>query len=78
DVEQHMADAEQQRLDGYSLTAEHAHRRKAAFDKRVVSAAPGEVTFRRYDLVQIHKTALGLTHSTNRKLLPQWSTPVRV
>ncbi|KAI0058292.1 hypothetical protein BV25DRAFT_1774190, partial [Artomyces pyxidatus] len=73
DIELHMEHAEQQRLDGYSLTVEHAHSRKAAFDKRVTKTAPGEVIFAQYDLVQIHNTALDLNLSMERKLLPCWS-----
>ncbi|THH04954.1 hypothetical protein EW146_g10037 [Bondarzewia mesenterica] len=64
DIEYQLSYTEQQRLDRYAFTVEHAHKRKAAFDRRVISAAPGEVTFTRYDLVQIYKNALDFTLST--------------
>ncbi|THH08020.1 hypothetical protein EW146_g9124 [Bondarzewia mesenterica] len=78
DVERQLSYTEQQCLDGYTFTVEHAHKRKAAFDRRVISAAPGEVIFARHDLVQIYKNALDFTLSTASKLMPQWSAPHRI
>ena len=73
-----MAYVAQQRLDGYAEAVAHALRRKSAFDKRVLSKTPGEVTFSKGQLVQIYRSDLDYTFKTERKLLPKWSTPQRV
>jgi hypothetical protein len=68
----------QQRLDGYAEAVAHALKRKAAFDRRVLTQSPGEVIFSKGHLVQIYRSDLDYTFKTERKLLPKWSTPRRV
>lgn len=45
DIAIHQAYLQQQQLDGYAHTIEHADRRKAAFDKHVMAKAPWTVMF---------------------------------
>ena len=73
-----MAYVAQQRLDGYAEAIAHALKRKKAFDRKVSSKNPGEVTFSKGQLVQIYRSDLDYTFKTERKLLPKWSTPQRV
>jgi hypothetical protein len=73
-----MAYVDQQRFDGYAQIIEHAHRRKAAFDRQVLSHAPREVIFRAGDLVQVYRSDLDFTFKADRKLLPKFSAPRRV
>lgn len=68
----------QQQLDGYSAAVEHAVRRKGIFDRRSLKRERREVTFRKGDLVQIHRTDLDHTLKTEKKIIPRWSTPKRV
>jgi transposase InsO family protein len=68
----------QQRFDGYSQIVENAHRRKEAFDKKVVARAPREVIFRAGQLVQVYRSDLDYTFLAIRKLEPKWSAPRRV
>ena len=68
----------QQRFDGYSQIVENAHRRKEAFDKKVVARAPREVVFRAGQLVQVYRSDLNYTFLAIRKLEPKWSAPRRV
>ena len=78
EVEIQMAYVDHQRFDGYAQTTDHAHRRKAAFDKQVLDRPPRETIFRAGDLVQIYRSDLDYTFSTDRKLLPKFSAPRRV
>lgn len=78
EVDLQMAYIDNQRFDGYAQIVEHAHQRKAAFDKQVLSRSPREVIFRAGDLVQVYRSDLDLTLSTDRKLLPKFSAPRRV
>ena len=78
EVETQMAYVDQHRFDGYSQIVEHAQRRKAAFDKRVLSHPPREITFKAGDLVQVYRSDLDYTFATDRKLLPKFSAPRRV
>lgn len=55
DVALQMAYVAQQRLDGYAEAVAHALKRKTAFDKKVLSNNPGEVVFRKGQLVQIYE-----------------------
>ena len=73
-----MAYVDQQRFDGYAHIVNHALNRKAAFDKRVTNNSPREVIFRAGDLVQIYRSDLDFTLSTERKILPKFSAPRRV
>lgn len=73
-----MAYVAQQRLDGYAEAVNHALKRKATFDKRVLANKPGEVLFSKDQLVQIYRSDLDHTFKTERKLLPKWSMPQRV
>ena len=78
DVETQMAYVNQQRFDGYAHIVDHAHLRKATFDKQVLSRAPREVIFKAGDLVQVYRSDLDFTLSTDRKILPKFSAPRRV
>jgi hypothetical protein len=78
EVETQMAYVDQHRFDGYSQIVEHAQRRKAAFDRRVLAHPPREITFKSGDLVQVYRSDLDYTFSTDRKLLPKFSAPRRV
>jgi hypothetical protein len=78
DVTTQMAYVAQQRLDGYAEAVAHAIKRKAVFDKRVLSRKPGEVIFSKGQLVQIYRSDLDHTFKTERKLLPKWSPPQRI
>jgi hypothetical protein len=73
-----MAYVDNQRFDGYAQIVDHAERRKAAFDKAVLAHSPREVVFRAGDLVQVYRSDLDYTFSTDRKLLPKFSAPRRV
>ena len=73
-----MAYVDQHRFDGYSQMVDHAERRKAAFDKEVCARPPKEVIFETGDLVQVYRSDLDFTFSTDRKLLPKFSAPRRV
>lgn len=51
---------------------------KDAFDKRVHKCRAGEVSFAFNELVQVYRSDLDYTFSTERKLLPKWSPSRRV
>ena len=70
-----QAYVQQQRIDGYAHTMEHAERRKNAFDKRVLAQSLGVVTFKKGQLVQVYRNDLTYTFKSERKLLPRWSAP---
>ena len=74
----HQAYVQQQRLDGYAHTVEHAARRKSAFDRRLLAKFPKEVIFEPGQLVQVYRNDLTYTFKTERKLLPRWSPPRRI
>ena len=78
EVIMHMIQAEQQRLEGYDSAVHHAIRRKKVFDKRVTKDSAGIVTFSPGDLVQVYRSDLDYTFTTERKLLPKWSPPRRI
>lgn len=78
DVNTHLTYAAQQRLDGYAEAIHHAIRRKATFDRRVQSSRAGVVTFHKGQLVQVYRSDLMNTLSTDRKLQPTWIGPYRV
>jgi hypothetical protein len=78
ELETQMAYVDQQRFDGYAQIVDHAHRRKAAFDKQVLSHPPREVVFKAGDLVQVYRSDLDYTFKTERKVLPKFSAPRRV
>ena len=78
EIDVQMAYINQQRFDGYSQIVDHAHRRKAAFDKQVLDHSPREVVFRAGDLVQVYRSDLDYTFKTERKMLPKFSAPRRV
>ena len=67
----HMAYVAQQRLDGYDEAIRHALKRKATFDKRVLRQHPGEVIFKKGQLVQVYRNDLDYTFKTERKLMPK-------
>lgn len=78
DIDTQMAYIAQQRLDGYSEAVHHAIRRKAAFDRKVDRKQGGPITFGVGQLVQIHRSDLHNTLSSDRKLQPMWSQLKRV
>ncbi|KAG2047620.1 hypothetical protein BDR06DRAFT_851293, partial [Suillus hirtellus] len=78
DISTQMAYVAQQQLDGYDAAVQHAVKRKAAFDKRVLKQTPGEVIFCQGQLVQFYRSNLDYTFNAKRKLLPKWSPPHRV
>lgn len=73
-----MLYVEQQRLDGYSEAVHHAIRRKATFDRKVLKSKAGPVAFSRGQLVQVYRSDLANTLSTEKKLAPRWSEPRRI
>jgi hypothetical protein len=75
EVELQMAYIDQHRFDGYAQIVDHAHRRKASFDKQVTAHPPREVVFKAGDLVQVYRSDLDNTFKTERKLLPKFSVP---
>lgn len=78
DFDTHMAYAAQQRLDGYAEAVRHAMDRKTRFDRRVLESREGVITFEKGDLVQIHRTDIAKSISSERKLKPMWSEPHRI
>ena len=75
EVEVQMAYVEQQRLDGYTHISSHAHKRKLAFDRKLLSRAPKEVIFKAGQLVQVYQSDLDFTFKVERKMEPKWSAP---
>ena len=78
DIDVHFAYAVQQQLNGYSQAVQHAVCRKAAFDKKVINSWGGQVMFTREQLMQVHRSDLTHTISTEKKLTPMWSPPHHV
>jgi hypothetical protein len=78
DIDVHFAYAAQQRLNSYSQAVQHAVHCKAAFDKKVINSRGGQVTFMKGQLVQVYRSDLTYTVSTERKLTPMWSPPHHV
>jgi hypothetical protein len=74
----HLAFVEQQHLDGYAATVDHAIKRKAMFDAKLRQRAPKNVVFLPGDLVQVHATEWVRTFASIKKLIPMWSIPHRV
>jgi len=78
EVALHLALVEQQHLDGYAATVNHAIKRKNVFDAKLRQRAPQNVVFQPGDLVQIHATEWIRTFASIKKLIPMWSIPRRV
>ena len=78
DFDLHIAYAAQQRLDGYAEAVQHAMDRKTRFDRRVLDSKEGEIIFKKGQLVQIHRSDLAKSISSERKLTPMWSEPHRI
>jgi hypothetical protein len=78
DIDTHMLYVEQQRLDGYAESVHHAIQRKATFDRKVLKSKAGPVAFGRGQLVQVYRSDLANTLSTEKKLAPRWSEPRRI
>jgi len=74
----HLALVEQQRLDGYAATLDHAAKRKSVFDAKLQQHAPRNVVFEPKDLVQVHATQWVRTFASIKKLILMWSVPYRV
>ncbi|KAJ3507688.1 hypothetical protein NMY22_g16851 [Coprinellus aureogranulatus] len=78
DIDTQITYVAQQRLDGYSEAVRHAIRRKAIFDRKVEKSRAGVVVFEEGQLVQVYRSDLYNTLSSERKLTPMWSGPKRV
>lgn len=79
DVAVQVAYVDQQNLDGYDSIVRHAAKRKAVFDRKVLGSKEGEVTYKVGDLVQVYRSDMTHTVSTEKKLVLMWSaTPYRV
>jgi hypothetical protein len=78
EIDIHLAFVEQQHLDGYTATVDHAIKRKATFDARLRQRTPKIVIFQPGDLVQVHATEWVHTFASIKKLIPMWSVPHRV
>jgi hypothetical protein len=78
EVNIHLAFVEQQHLDGYAATVDHAAKWKAAFDAKLRRRAPRNVVFQPGDLVQVHATEWTRTFASIKKLIPMWSIPHRI
>ncbi|KAH7918436.1 hypothetical protein BV22DRAFT_978367, partial [Leucogyrophana mollusca] len=78
DVHVHSAYVAQQRLDGLANGVAHAVRRKAAFDRKVLSTHTQEVIFEPGQLVQIYANEIDSTSKASRKIIPRWSAPRQV
>jgi len=78
EVDVQMAYVEQQRMDGYEHILSHAHKRKLAFDRKLLSWAPKKVIFKAGQLVQVYWSDLDFTFKVERKMEPKWSAPRRV
>ena len=78
DLDTHLMYMAQQRLDGYSEAVRHANQRKEAFDRKVTKSKAGPVIFNPGQLVQVFRSDLANSISSERKLTPMWSTPRRV
>ncbi|KAG2058734.1 hypothetical protein BDR06DRAFT_828510, partial [Suillus hirtellus] len=75
DTNIHMAYVAQQCLDGYKATVQHTVKRKAVFDKHVLSCSPREVIFMKGQLIQFYYSGAHNTLEVKCKLLPKWSPP---
>jgi hypothetical protein len=78
DANVHMAYVAQQRLDGYEAIVQHAVKRKATFDKRVLARSPREVIFSAGQLVQFFYSNQHNTLEARCKVIPKWSPPHRI
>ncbi|KAH7919811.1 hypothetical protein BV22DRAFT_988854, partial [Leucogyrophana mollusca] len=78
DVAVHAAYVAQQRTDANAHGVEHALKRKATFDRKVLFSKAGEVIFSPGQLVQVYANELDSTFKTARKILPRWSAPHRI
>ncbi|KAG1802190.1 uncharacterized protein HD556DRAFT_1217682, partial [Suillus plorans] len=78
DVHVHSAYVTQQRLDALGNAVANAIRRKATFDKQVLSSHQGEVSFSPGQLVQVYASDIDNNFKSSRKIVPRWSAPRRV
>ncbi|KIM63592.1 hypothetical protein SCLCIDRAFT_83562, partial [Scleroderma citrinum Foug A] len=62
-------------LDGYDEAVRHAIKRKATFDRHVLSVGQGFVIFTPGQLIQVYRSDLDYTFKTEQKILPKWSCP---
>ncbi|KAF8234190.1 hypothetical protein L208DRAFT_1263156 [Tricholoma matsutake] len=70
-----MAYVAQQWLDGHLEAVRHANQWKEAFDKKVMKLKAGLVTFHIGQLVQVFRSDLANSISSECKLTPMWSAP---
>jgi hypothetical protein len=75
DLDTHMVYVVQQQLDGYSEAIQHANQRKEAFNRKVMKSKAGSVIFNTGQLVQVFRSDLANSISSECKLTPMWSTP---
>jgi hypothetical protein len=77
DASLQMAYMGQLRLDSYAEMGDHAVRRKAQFDKKIMVHALKEVIFKTGSLVQVYNTDFepGSTFLVKRKMVLMWSAP---
>ncbi|KAG2071618.1 hypothetical protein BDR04DRAFT_958990, partial [Suillus decipiens] len=78
DTNIHVAYMAQQCLDGYKAPVQHAVKRKAVFDKHILSHSPREVIFTKGQLIQFYYSGAHNTLEAKCKLLPKWSPPHRI
>jgi hypothetical protein len=74
----HITYVEQQQLGGYDETIWHAIKCKAAFDKKLLQQASGEVIFEQGQLIHVYQSDLNYTFRTDHKILPKWSVPRQI
>ncbi|QRV97008.1 Retrovirus-related Pol polyprotein from transposon opus [Ceratobasidium sp. AG-Ba] len=73
EIEINMALTYALRQDAYAEALEYANRRKRAFDKHI-----RPIEFQPGDLVQRYDARWDETHSSERKLVPWWASPLHV
>ncbi|KIK35306.1 hypothetical protein CY34DRAFT_26647 [Suillus luteus UH-Slu-Lm8-n1] len=78
DVHVHSAYVSQQRTDALANAVAHAVKRKAAFDRKVISGPQGEVVFEPGQLVQIYASDIDNNFKSSHKIIPRWSAPHRI
>jgi len=75
DANVHMAYVTQQRLDSYEAIVQHAVKRKAVFDKRVLACSPREVIFSAAQLIQFFYSNQHNMLEARHKVILKWSPP---
>jgi hypothetical protein len=68
----------QQQIDAHSEAIQNAENRKEAFDQKVFKSKAGPVLFYVGQLVQVYRSNLAYSISSEQKLVPMWSTLRRI